>query len=90
MLSRSADLGLTLISTTSGCVALNKSASFPVPMMHTFSFMGRLGGNVGKAPDIKLGAWECFISSNCYNHSGFVFVNETTRSERQMPPLVGA
>ena len=74
MLSRSADLGLTLISTTSGCVALNKSASLPVPTMHTFSFMGRLGGNVGKAPDIKLGAWEYFFVCLFVCFLFFVFV----------------
>lgn len=81
-------MALTLISTTSGCVALNKSDNPPVPTMHTFSLIGRLGENVGKAPDIKLEAWECFINSNRYNHSGFMVVNETTRSERHMPPVV--
>lgn len=81
-------MGLTLISTTSGCVTLKKSANLPVPTMHTFSFIGRLGENVGKAPDIRLGAWECFINSDRYNHSSFAFVNETTRSECQMHPLV--
>ena len=69
-------------------MALNKSANPPVPATHTFSLIGGLGENVGKAPDIKLEARECFINSNRYNHSGFMVVNETTRSERHMPPLV--
>ena len=53
-----------------------------------FSLIGRLGENAGKAPGIKLEAWECFINSDRCNHSGFMVVNETTRSERHMPQLV--